>query len=242
MTASNFSTSADVHVRSRQPVGDSLALEFFRYTPIPTIIFDPSLVVLEISESYLEVSSTSSREEVLGYHADDFFNQKVTLPSLASVRKAIRAAQESCLPYELEHSQPEGTTWSIRIVPIFRHGSVRWFQMELTDITEEHRRHLELEERLYTNETFRILVETVKDYAIFMLDPTGHVATWNAGAQCFKGYTKDEIIGRHFSSFYGQEDRGKSPHLWPLCCVSNLANRQTYAYLSSIFSLRGTCY
>lgn len=40
-----------------------------------------------------------------------------------------------------------------------------------------------------------------------MLDPSGHVATWNAGAQAFKGYTKQEVIGKHFSSFYGQEDR-----------------------------------
>lgn len=78
--------------------------------------------------------------------------------------------------------------------------------MEFHDVTEEHKRRLELEERLYTNETFRILVETVKDYAIFMLDPNGNVATWNAGAQAFKGYTKSEIIGQHFSSFYGADD------------------------------------
>jgi osomolarity two-component system sensor histidine kinase TcsA len=57
------------------------------------------------------------------------------------------------------------------------------------------------------NETFRILVETVKDYAIFMLDPQGNIATWNAGAERFKGYTKDEIIGKHFSNFYMQDDR-----------------------------------
>ncbi|HEX7437621.1 MAG TPA: PAS domain S-box protein [Caldimonas sp.] len=49
---------------------------------------------------------------------------------------------------------------------------------------------------------FRLLVESVKDYAIFMLDPTGHVLTWNAGAQRFKGYAADEIIGQHFSRFY----------------------------------------
>jgi osomolarity two-component system sensor histidine kinase TcsA len=79
--------------------------------------------------------------------------------------------------------------------------------MEFMDTTEDHRRQLELEERLYANETFRILVETVKDYAIFMLDPNGNVATWNAGAQAFKGYKPHEIIGRHFSNFYGDEDR-----------------------------------
>ena len=53
---------------------------------------------------------------------------------------------------------------------------------------------------------FRLLVETVKDYAIFMLDPAGNVATWNAGAQHLKGYAATEIIGKHFSTFYPDED------------------------------------
>ena len=53
---------------------------------------------------------------------------------------------------------------------------------------------------------FRLLVEAVKDYAIFMLDPTGHVMTWNAGAQRIKGYSASDIIGQHFSRFYGAEE------------------------------------
>jgi PAS domain S-box-containing protein len=55
-------------------------------------------------------------------------------------------------------------------------------------------------------ELFRLLVESVRDYAIFMLDPSGHVATWNIGARRIKGYTADEIVGKHFSSFYPAED------------------------------------
>src|SRR3954465_4057565 len=54
---------------------------------------------------------------------------------------------------------------------------------------------------------YRILVEAVTDYAIYMLDPTGVVTSWNAGAQRFKGYTAEEIIGHHFSRFYTEEDR-----------------------------------
>lgn len=53
-----------------------------------------------------------------------------------------------------------------------------------------------------TDEQFRRLVEEVKDYAIFMLDLDGHVRTWNAGARNIKGYTEDDIVGRHFSTFY----------------------------------------
>ena len=55
------------------------------------------------------------------------------------------------------------------------------------------------------DEMFRLLVENVRDYAIFMLDPGGHVATWNSGAEHIKGYTRDEIVGRHFSIFYAPD-------------------------------------
>ena len=61
-----------------------------------------------------------------------------------------------------------------------------------------------------SRDLFRLLVEAVRDYAIFALDPNGYILTWNPGAQRFKGYTADEIIGKHFSIFYPQEaiDRG----------------------------------
>ncbi len=54
---------------------------------------------------------------------------------------------------------------------------------------------------------FRLLVEAISDYAIYMLDPTGIVTSWNPGAQRIKGYAADEIIGQHFSRFYREEDR-----------------------------------
>ena len=64
---------------------------------------------------------------------------------------------------------------------------------------------------------FRILVEGVNDYAIFMLDPTGRILTWNTGAQRLKGYTPDEIIGKPMSTFYEREaiDRGNAIALLP---------------------------
>jgi PAS domain S-box-containing protein len=63
-------------------------------------------------------------------------------------------------------------------------------------------------------QVYQLMVDSVRDYAIFMLDPDGHVASWNKGAQKIKGYTRDEIIGRHFSTFYPQEDiaSGKPAH------------------------------
>ncbi len=65
-----------------------------------------------------------------------------------------------------------------------------------------------------SDERFRLLVEGVKDCAIFMLDPTGRVTSWNSGAERIKGYRAEEIVGQHFSRFYTQEDveRGKPDH------------------------------
>jgi PAS domain S-box-containing protein len=62
-----------------------------------------------------------------------------------------------------------------------------------TDIVDEQR--------------YRLLVDAISDYAIFMLDPSGHVASWNEGARRFKGYEAEEILGRHFSCFYTEEER-----------------------------------
>jgi PAS domain S-box-containing protein len=58
----------------------------------------------------------------------------------------------------------------------------------------------------HSEEQFRLLVDGVKDYAIFMLDQAGNVVSWNSGAEQIKGYRADEIIGRHFSCFYARDD------------------------------------
>jgi PAS domain S-box-containing protein len=60
-----------------------------------------------------------------------------------------------------------------------------------------------------SEERFRLLVEGVKDYAIFMLDPGGRIVTWNRGAERIKGYREDEILGQHFSVFYTEDDVGR---------------------------------
>jgi PAS domain S-box-containing protein len=62
-------------------------------------------------------------------------------------------------------------------------------------------------ESLTDDGRYRLLIEAITDYAIYMLDPAGIVTSWNPGAQRFKGYTSSEIIGQHFSRFYGEEDR-----------------------------------
>ena len=71
------------------------------------------------------------------------------------------------------------------------------------DLTE---RKTTEEQRRVVDQRFELLVDSVKDYALFILDPAGNVASWNAGAERIKGYAAAEIIGSHFSRFYPEVD------------------------------------
>src|SRR3990167_3889959 len=70
-----------------------------------------------------------------------------------------------------------------------------------------------------SEQQFRLLVESVRDYAIFMLDAEGRIASWNSGSQRIKGYTADEVLGKHFSIFYTPEDIAKGMPERELACA-----------------------
>src|SRR5947209_535364 len=140
-------------------------------------------------------------EEILGQHFSRFYPPEDVAQGLPDKWLRLAAANG--------HFEAEG--WRLR-----KDGSRFWADVVITalhdadgrlvgfakvtrDVTQRRQTEQQLRE---SEERFRLLVEGVKDYAIFMLDPDGHVVSWNAGSEQIKGYRADEILGRHFSCFY----------------------------------------
>jgi PAS domain S-box-containing protein len=145
-------------------------------------------------------------EEVIGQHFSHLYTE------------ADRAAgvPQAALQAARMHGRHEAEGWRLR-----RDGSTFWanavftrlhgpdgemigFVQVVRDVSDKRAAH---EAAIESERRFRLLVQGVTDYAIFMLSPQGYVTNWNPGARRIKGYTAEEIIGSHFSRFYTPEDR-----------------------------------
>lgn len=99
----------------------------------------------------------------------------------------------------------------MRFTPDLREGEVHGLFVFALDVTEQHLARQELAQR---DARFKLLVEGIRDYAIYMLDADGRVATWNAGAERIEGYREEQILGQHYGVFFAPEDRaGGKPGL-----------------------------
>jgi len=145
-------------------------------------------------------------EEILGQNFSCFYTEDEQQAGLPA-RTLETAAREGRFEREGWRVRKDGTRfWANVMIDPIRAPSGEL--MGFAQITHDLTKRRESEEALRrSEEQFRLLVQGVTDYAIYMLDPQGHVASWNAGAQRIKGYRPEEIIGQHFSRFYTEEDR-----------------------------------
>jgi len=184
---------------------------FFALTPIPTVLLDPSLRILQASASFLSLHNLAT-EECSGVGIYELIEIIGLIPEAVSIRYAIdnaRATKQIFAMEAIEFVDRRTTApkcWSHRVIPIFDEETLLYLVLEFQDITKDHKTRQTVNDQLDTNDIYRILVQTVKDYAIFMLDTEGNVKTWNAGAALLKGYSQEEIVGKHFSTFYTRDD------------------------------------
>jgi len=168
------------------------------------LILDPDGVVTTWNAGAERVKGYRA-EEIIGRHFSVFYPPEDVAAGKPD-RELVLAATDGHLEDEGWRVRRDGTRfWANVVITTLRDadGALRGFGKITRDLSEQ--RAVELALRA-SEERFRLIVEAVQDYAILMLDAEGNVETWNAGARRLKGYSAEEIIGRHFSVFYPPED------------------------------------
>jgi len=160
-------------------------------------------------------------EEIIGQHFSRFYTKEDKATNFPA--RALQTA--------IEHGKFEDEGWRVRkdgsqfwasvVIDAIRdeEGTLIGFAKVTRDITE---RKKAAEELHVSEERFRLLVQGVTDYAIYMLSPEGIITNWNLGAKRIKGFESDEVVGSHFSRFYTEDDRVKGLPMRAL----NLATQQ----------------
>jgi PAS domain S-box-containing protein len=189
-------------------------------TDVSTIL-SPRLLVESVRDYAIFALDTEGRvmswnigaERTKGYTADEIIGESHARFYLPEDVEAGRP--RALLNRALRDRRVEDVGWRVR-----KDGSRFWADVVITALFDEDGRHVgfakvtrDLTERRAaeaslraSEDRFRLLVQSVRDYGIFMLDPKGYVISWNEGAERIKGYTASDIIGRHFSTFYPAED------------------------------------
>lgn len=145
-------------------------------------------------------------DEIVGQHFSRFYSPEDRSDGLPA-RALATARTEGKFEQEGWRIRKSGERFWAHVVidPIWsKQGELLGFAKITRDLTE---RQAAAESLRQSEEQFRLLIQSVTDYAIYRLNPEGYIASWNAGAERIKGYTPAEIIGTHFSAFYTEEDR-----------------------------------
>ncbi len=183
-----------------------------RYRLLVDAITDYAIYMLDREGDIVSWNAGASRfkgyaaDEVLGTHFSRFYlpaDRERGLP----LRALRHAAEEGRFEGEGWRVRKDGSTfWAHVIIDPIRNdqGDLIGFAKITRDLTERKEAERQLRK---AEQQFRLLVQGVTDYAIYMMDSAGRVSSWNAGAERIKGYRPEEIIGQHFSRFFPEEDR-----------------------------------
>jgi PAS domain S-box-containing protein len=157
--------------------------------------------------------SNPATTTLTGFSAEQLLNQSIAICYANEERKSLRISYELDVAAKRGKFVSEGWRsfqgstpfWGeLVFTPAYdEKGVLTGFACTLKNTSEKKKAELDTIQR---EEQFRLMVEGVQDYGIFMLDPKGHIVTWNDGARKIKGYHANEIIGKHFSTFYTRED------------------------------------
>jgi PAS domain S-box-containing protein len=198
-------TTQRVHPPAQANVEDRYRLLVEAVADYAIYMLDPGGIVVSWNTGARRFKGYSDAE-IIGRHFSTFYraeDRQNGLPdhALATARREGK--------YEAEgwRVRKDGAQFWAHVIidPILdASGKLIGYAKITRDLTE---RRQAAEQLRRSEEQFRLLVQSVTDYAIYMLDVNGNVTNWNAGAERIKGYTADEIVGQHFSTFYTPEDR-----------------------------------
>lgn len=194
---------------------NSAMTEDRRYRLMVDSITDYAIYMLDPAGTVISWNAGAQRfkgytaDEIIGQHFSIFYPDEDRASGLPQ-RALDTAMREGRFEAEAWRVRKDGSRfWAHVVIDPVRDesGDLTGFAKITRDLTA---RMLAQEELRRSEEQFRRLVLSVTDYAIYMLDPEGRVASWNAGAAKIKGYSADEIIGQHVSRFYTDEDRAQN--------------------------------
>ena len=199
-------------ITERRAAQDALQRSEHRFRLLVDGMIDHAMYLLDPSGIVTSWNAGAERmkgytpEEIVGHHFSLFYTPEDRASGLPA-RVLDIAAREGHYEADGWRVRKDGSRfWANTVVDAIRteDGRLEGFAKITRDISE---RRAAQEALRQSERQFRLLVQNLTDYSLFMLDPNGIVTSWNAGAQRIKGYAAHEIIGRHFSQFYTDRDR-----------------------------------